>query len=166
MVMDVKPYDIDLVDYGASLHRPYQCFTGHWEGLCKTFDARGAFLESSSAYMNVSWTAENTWHLHEHFDNLFEVGETVFHSDIHVEGKYCHSKNDLVSITGSELTPYNYVFSIESRVIKTLAYNNHYFLDPNTRRIITHKTWGGETHISHLPDSGLHAGGEALRAVP
>ena len=153
VVTDIKPYDMDLgVDYGASLHRPYQCFMGRWEGLCKTFDARGNFLESSSVHMNVHWTAKNTWHLHEHFDNLFEVGETVFHSDIHVEGKYCHSKNDMVSITGSELTPYNCVFTIDSKVTKTLVYNNHYFLDPNTRRIITHKTRGGETHIYQIQD--------------
>ena len=31
-------------------------------------------------------------------------------------------------------------------------YNNHYFLDPDTRRIITHKVRDGKTHCFQIQD--------------
>ena len=37
-------------DYGPVLERPYQCFMGRWEGLCKTFSAGGDFLEASAVH--------------------------------------------------------------------------------------------------------------------
>lgn len=138
--------------YGPPGERPYQCFMGQWEGLCKTFSPAGKFLESSAVHMDVYWVNENTWHLHEHFDNLFEVGETVFHTDISVDGPTCFGKNEYVVIDGTMLTPYNYVFTILSDVSKTTVYNNHYFIDPNTRRIITHKVRDGKTHIFQIQD--------------
>ena len=138
--------------YGESQYRPYQCFMGKWEGLCKTFRVDGDFIESTHVDMDVYWVDSTTWHLHEHFDNLFEAGETTFHTDIKVEGKRCFANSKMISLEGTELTPYNYVFSIDSAVTKTTVYNNHYFLDPNTRRIITHKVREGKTHVFQIQD--------------
>jgi hypothetical protein len=139
-------------EYGIALPRPYQVFMGRWEGLCKTFNPQGIFLEAAAVHMDVYWVDENTWHLHEDFENLFEVGPTVFHTDITVNGKFCFGGTDQLRLEGSELTPYNYVFSIWSDISKTIVYNNHYFLDPNTRRIITHKTRNGKTHCFQIQD--------------
>jgi hypothetical protein len=141
-----------MTRYGPPSPRPYQCFMGKWEGLCKTFTPRGEFVEASAVHMDVSWVDEHTWHLHEHFDNLYEVGETVFHTDIRVDGKVCHAESEMIRLWGTELTAFNYVFTIESRVSGTTVYNNHYFLDPDTRRIITHKTRGGGTHLFQIQD--------------
>ncbi len=138
--------------YGPRSERPYQCFMGKWEGLCKTFSDRGEFLEASAVHMDVYWIDDVTWHLHEHFEKLYGVGETVFHSDIRVDGKYCHGENAMVRLHGTELTPFNYVFTIESEVSKTTVYNNHYFVDPDTRRILTHKVRDGKTHIFQIQD--------------
>ncbi|HCP46538.1 MAG TPA: hypothetical protein DIU15_10865 [Deltaproteobacteria bacterium] len=141
-----------FLPYGESLHRPFQCFMGRWEGLCKTFTPEGSFLESSAVHMDVYWKDETTWHLHEHFDNLYQYGEALFEADFTVNGKYAYAKNDQIEVHSSELTPYNYVFSIDSKVTNTMVYNNHFFLDPNTRRIITHKVRGGQTHIYQIQD--------------
>lgn len=139
-------------NYGVFVHTPYQPFMGRWEGLCKTFDPKGNFLESSAVHMDVYWLDDTTWHLHEHFDNLFEAGETVYHTDIRVTGKTCYAKNEMVSIRGCELTPYNYIFTIESGVTRSTVYNNHYFIDPNNRRILTHKLRGGEPYVYQIQD--------------
>ncbi len=141
-----------MKDYGQTTMRPYQCFMGKWEGLCKTFSPHGQFIEGSAVHMDVYWIDDSTWHLHEHFDNLYEVGETVFHTDIKVDGKFCSAESDQIKIWGTELTPTNYVFTIESGVSRTTVYNNHYFLDPNTRRIITHKVRDGQTHLFQIQD--------------
>jgi hypothetical protein len=138
--------------YGTPTDRPYQCFMGKWEGLCKTFTPTGQFVDGSAVHMDVYWVDDNTWHLHEHFDNLYEVGETVFHTDIKVDGKFCSAESEMLSLWGSELTPFNYVFTINSGISKTTVYNNHYFLDPNNRRIITHKVRDGKTHIFQIQD--------------
>jgi hypothetical protein len=37
-------------------------------------------------------------------------------------------------------------------VSNTIVYNNHYFIDPNTRRIITHKVRDGATHLFQIQD--------------
>ena len=132
--------------------RPYQIFMGRWEGLCKSFTPRGEFKESSAVHMDVYWTGDNTWHLHEHFDNLYEVGETVFDTDITVEGNYCHAESEMINLWGTGLTPFNYVFTIDSAVSKTTVYNNHYFIDPNNRRIITHKVRDEKTHLFQIQD--------------
>lgn len=131
---------------------PYQCFMGRWEGLCKTFTPIGEFLESSAVHMDVYWVDDTTWHLHEDFDNLYGVGPTVFHTDITVADKACHGDSPLAKIEGSMLTPYNYVFTIWSNVSGTVVYNNHYFIDENNRRIITHKLKDGKTHIYQIQD--------------
>ena len=132
--------------------RSYQCFMGRWEGLCKTFDDKGNFLEASAVHMDVYWIDENTWHLHEDFEKLYGYGPAVYHTDIKVDGKFCSGGNEMVQLHGSELTPYNYVLSIESEISKSTVYNNHYFLDPNNRRIITHKLREGKTHIFQIQD--------------
>jgi hypothetical protein len=134
--------------------QPYQCFTGRWEGLCKTFTPQGDFVESTAVHMDVYWlNPERTaWHLHEHFENLYEFGPMVYHTDLTVEGRFCHGENAYVRIEGAMLTPYNYIFTIWSSVTQTTVYNNHYFLDANNRRIMTHKTRGGRTHIFQIQD--------------
>ena len=147
---------ISTKHYGMTPYwmHPYQCFMGRWEGVCKTFSPKGIFIESSAVHMDVYWlNPERTlWHLHEHFDNLYEVGETVFHSDIEVNDRFCVSENALVKIEGTMLTPYNYVFTIWSNVSGTTVYNNHYFIDENNRRIITHKVRDEQTHIFQIQD--------------
>ena len=140
------------VDYGTPLPRPYQCFMGRWEGLCKTFSPQGEFLESAAVHMNVYWIDENTWHLHEHFENLYGFGESDIHSDITVDGKTCFAEGEAVSIEGAEITPYNYVFTIISNLSNSTVYNNHYFIDQNNRRIITHKVRDGKTLIYQIQD--------------
>lgn len=139
-------------NYGPAGMRPYQCFMGKWEGLCKTFSPMGEFLDGSAVHMDVYWVNEDTWHLHEDFSNLYEVGPTVFHTDIKVNGGFCHAENEMLRIHGTKLTPFNYVFTIDSAVSKTTVYNNHYFIDPNNRRIITHKVRDGQTHLFQIQD--------------
>lgn len=143
-----------MKDYriGAEAHEPYQCFMGRWEGVCKTFSPNGEFIEASTVHMDVYWNEDGSWHLHEHFDNLYEVGETVFHSDFQMNGKVCTAKNEAIEVIGVGLTPYNYNFIIESNVTKTTVFNNHYFIAPDQRRIITHKLRGGKTHIFQIQD--------------
>lgn len=139
-------------NYGPPTERPYQCFMGKWEGLCKTYTPEGEFLESSAVHMDVYWLDESRWHLHEHFENLYGVGETIYETPISVRGKYCWANSEMIDLEGTELTPYNYVFTIESRVSASTVYNNHYFLDRDTRRIITHKVRDGKTHVFQIQD--------------
>ena len=141
-----------LNKYGPGSPRPYQCFMGRWEGLCKSFTPDGEFLDGSAVHMDVSWIDDNTWHLHEHFDNLYGVGETVYDTPISVDGKRCWAKGEMISLEGTELTAFNYVFTIDSSVTRSIVYNNHYFLDPNTRRIITHKVRDGKTNLFQIQD--------------
>lgn len=138
--------------YGPPSPRPYQCFMGRWEGLCKTFTPDGELREASAVHMDVYWIDDVTWHLHEDFENLYEVGPTVFHTDIKVDGRRCFAESPQLRLTGTELTAFNYVFTIESALSKTTVYNNHYFLDPDTRRIITHKVRDGRTHLFQIQD--------------
>ncbi|MEQ8673006.1 MAG: hypothetical protein RLP44_30470 [Aggregatilineales bacterium] len=154
--METLADHLNIKSYGDSPHwmQPYQCFMGRWEGLCKTFTKTGDFIESAAVHMDVYWMneAKTLWHLHEDFDNLYGVGHTVFHSDIYVDKKFCQSENELVKLEGSMITPYNYVFTIWSAATKSTVYNNHYFIDANTRRIITHKLRDNETHIYQIQD--------------
>ncbi len=144
-----------MKDYGAARPAtdPYQCFMGRWEGLCKTFSPEGLFLEAAAVHMDVYWVDAHTWHLHEEFENFYGLGKPVtFHTDIQVRGKFCHGAAELVKLEGTELTPFNYVFTIWSAVSQTTVYNNHYFLDPNNRRILTHKIREGRTNIFQIQD--------------
>jgi hypothetical protein len=141
-----------IKDYGAPPQIPYQCFMGRWEGLCKTFSPQGGFIEASAVHMDVYWVDNATWHLHEDFVNLYEYGPAVFHTDIKVVGKFCSANSEQLSLEGTMLTPFNYVFTIISNLSKTTVYNNHYFIDPNNRRIITHKVRDGKTHIYQIQD--------------
>jgi hypothetical protein len=126
---------------------------GRWEGLCKTFTPKGDFVEATAVHMEVYWIDETTWHLHEEFDRFYPLGKAVaFDTDIHVDGKYCWGENDLIRLDGSEITPFNYVFTIHSDVSNTTVYNNHYFIDPNQRRIITHKVRDGQTVTYQIQD--------------
>ncbi len=139
-------------DYGPPTERPYQCFMGRWEGLCKSFSPAGDFLEASAVHMDVYWLDADTWHLHEHFENLYGVGETVYDTPITVDGRRCSARSEMIDLDGTELTPFNYVFTIHSRVSNSTVYNNHYFLDRDTRRIITHKVRDGETILFQIQD--------------
>jgi len=139
-------------NYGPASPRPYQCFMGKWEGLCKSYTPGGEFLDGSAVHMDVYWLDDNTWHLHEHFENLYEVGETVYDTPISVDGKRCFASSEMISLEGTQLTAFNYVFTIDSSVSGTIVYNNHYFIDPNTRRIITHKVRDGATHLFQIQD--------------
>lgn len=141
-----------MKDYGPPLERPYQCFMGQWEGLCKTMSAGGDLLHAARVSMDVYWLDSTTWHLHEDFEDLFEVGPTIFDTPISVEGKRCFATSEAIDVEGVELTAFNYVFTLDSRVTGTLVYNNHYFLDRDTRRIITHKVRGGRTHVFQIQD--------------
>lgn len=137
----------------VSWMKPYQCFMGHWEGLCKTFSPAGDFLESSAVHMDVYWVNPTTWHLHEDFDRLYGYGPIVFHTDIEVKERTCFGDSPLAKIEGAMLTPYNYVFTIWSNASGTTVYNNHYFIDANTRRIITHKIGkDGRTNVFQIQD--------------
>ena len=138
--------------YGPALMRPYQCFMGKWDGLCKTFDPAGEPLHSARVEMDVYWVGDDAWHLHEHFFDLYGVGEVTFHTDIQVDGRRCWADGEQIRLEGTELTAFNYVFTIWSAVSKTTVYNNHYFLDPDTRRILTHKVRDGKTHIFQVQD--------------
>lgn len=139
-------------DYGTPLLRPYQCFMGRWEGLCKTFGPDGVFIESTAVHMDVYWIAEDMWHLHEDFENLYGIGRQVYDSDFRVVGKNCYAENALIKVVGTEITPYNYNFIIDSAVTQSIVFNNHYFLDPNTRRIMTHKMRDGKTTVFQIQD--------------
>jgi hypothetical protein len=152
--MQTLPEHTTLKNYGVTETWliPYQCFMGRWEGLCKTFSPQGDFIESSAVHMDVYWLNATTWHLHEDFDHLYEVGKTVFHTDLTVNQKACFGDSPMAKIEGAMLTPYNYVFTIWSNVSKTTVYNNHYFLDQNNRRIITHKVRNDQTHIFQIQD--------------
>jgi hypothetical protein len=139
-------------DYGTPLVRPFQCFMGQWEGLCKTFDLEGNFLEASAVHADIYWIASDIWHFHEHFEKLYGYGEIVFHSDIKVTGKTCYGEDAQLKIEGTELTPYNYIFRVESMASQSQIFNNHYFIDPNNRRIVTHKLRDGQSHIFQIQD--------------
>jgi hypothetical protein len=144
-----------MKDYGSSRPptAPYQCFMGRWEGLCKTFSPEGEFIESGAVHMDVYWVGETTWRLHEEFERFYPLGRAViFDTDIHVRGKFCHGEAEAVRLEGTGLTPFNYIFTIWSAVSQTTVYNNHYFLDPNNRRILTHKVREGKTHIFQIQD--------------
>lgn len=125
---------------------------GRWEGLCKTFGPDGVFIESTAVHMEVYWTGEDSWHLHEDFDNLYGVGQQVYDSDFRVVGNNCYAENELIKVVGTALTPYNYNFIIDSAVTKSIVFNNHYFLDPNNRRIMTHKMRNGQTIVFQIQD--------------
>lgn len=141
-----------MKDYGLPLPKPFQCFMGRWEGLCKTFDLEGNFLEASAVHADIYWVAPDVWRFNERFDHLYGYGEYVFCSDIKVTGKTCAAEDDQLTIRGTELTPYNYIFQVESRISQSSILNNHYFLDPYNRRIITHKFRNGESFIYQIQD--------------
>jgi hypothetical protein len=141
-----------MKDYGPPLERPYQCFMGQWEGLCKTMSPTGELLHAGRVSMDVYWLDDSTWHLHEDFEDLYEVGPTIFDTPISVDGKRCFATSEAIDVEGVELTAFNYVFTLDSRVTKTLVYNNHYFLDRDTRRILTHKVREGKTHVFQVQD--------------
>ncbi|MEB3882110.1 hypothetical protein [Lyngbya sp. CCY1209] len=134
--------------------KPFQCFMGHWEGLCMTFDAGGNFLESAAVHLRADWLSDTVWRFQETWDNLYGFGKAEFDINLTVEGKTCFGADEKVSITGIGITPENYVFTIESKISQAIVYNNHYFLNSQQRRVITHKLREGKTHIFQIQDFG------------
>ena len=144
-----------MKDYGSTRNPnyPYQCFMGRWEGLTKTFDPQGNYLGCTPVHMDCYWVAPNVWHMDEEFDTLWETQKRqMYNTDFLVECNTTSCENALVKVMGVMLTSYNYNFVIDSAVSKSLVLNNHYFLDPDTRRIITHKMRDGKTTIFQIQD--------------
>ena len=133
-------------------HIPFAVFIGKWQGLSKTFDTEGNFLESSKVHLHISWKDENTFQQIEHIDNLYQVGEVRLVSDIAVNGKTAFAETNHLHLQATELTPDTYLFRVKSAASHTTLHNVHYFLDRNTRRIITHKFKGGETFVFQVQD--------------
>jgi hypothetical protein len=135
-----------------SSHIPFAVFIGKWEGLSKTFDIDGNFLESTKVHMHISWKDENTFQQIEHIDNLYQIGEVRLVSDIAVNGKTAFAETSHLHLQATELTADTYLFRVKSAASHTTLHNIHYFLDRNTRRVITHKFKGGETFVFQVQD--------------
>ena len=132
--------------------QPYQCFMGRWQGACRTLSPLGKPLDTSAVEMDVYWVDEHTWRIDEHFENLYGVGEVRYRADVRVDGKHCFAQTPQLRLEGTGLTAVNYVFTIESAVSGTTVYNNHYFLDPDHRRIMTHKVRDGRTDVFQIQE--------------
>ena len=88
--------------YGPATERSYQCFMGRWEGNCKTFTPKGIFLEATLVHMDVYWVDENTWHLHEHFEN--EIVGYIWHEKLdltQMNAKLYIMPRTFISLSGS-----------------------------------------------------------------
>ncbi|MBW4507841.1 MAG: hypothetical protein KME64_15195 [Scytonematopsis contorta HA4267-MV1] len=139
-------------DRELSTTAPYDCFMGTWEGVCKTFNTEGEFIEESQVQIQANWVFSDLWHFREHFSNLFEFGEVTFELDFQVTEKSCYASSDLLQIEGVQLTPTNYHFTIESQATQSIVYNTHYFITPEKRRVITHKIKNGKTYVFQIQD--------------
>lgn len=135
-----------------SSHIPFAVFIGKWEGLSKTFDIDGNFLESTKVNLHISWKDKNTFQQIENIDNLYQIGEVRLVSDIAVNGKTAFAETSHLHLQATELTPDTYLFRVKSAASQTILHNVHYFLDRNTRRVITHKFKGGETFVFQVQD--------------
>ncbi|MBK1987260.1 hypothetical protein A0J48_006880 [Sphaerospermopsis aphanizomenoides BCCUSP55] len=131
---------------------PYECFVGNWDGVCRTFSPEGEFLEDTKVKIQVNWISANQWHFYEHISNLYQVGKVAYEFDVNVQGKYCYGSSPQIEIQGVQLTSTNYVFTMKSQVSQSTVYNNHYFITPDHRRIITHKLKDGVTYIFQIQD--------------
>jgi len=135
-----------------SAHIPFDCFIGKWEGLSKTFDIDGNFLEATPVHMDIFWKDEETFIQTEHIENLYQVGEVNLKSEIKVNGKNAFAKTSHLHLLATELTPNTYLFRVESGASNTTLHNTHYFLNENARRVITHKMKQGETFVFQVQD--------------
>jgi hypothetical protein len=132
--------------------RFFDCFMGVWEGLSKTFDENGNFLESTPVHMEIRWINAETFHQLEHIKNLYQIGEVALHTDITVNGKTANAKTDHLQLQATALTPGTFLFRVESGVSHTTLHNTHCFLDKNNRRVVTHKLRDGKTFVFQVQD--------------
>jgi hypothetical protein len=132
--------------------KSFECFIGKWEGLSKTFDEQGNFLESSPVHMEIEWINSETFRQLEHIKNLYQVGEVTLRSEIKVNGKTAFAKTDHLHLQATELTSGTFLFRVESGVSHTTLHNTHHFIDKNNRRVITHKLKEGKTFVFQVQD--------------
>ena len=132
--------------------KSFDCFMGKWEGLSKTFDEQGNFLESSAVHMEMKWINDKTFCQLEHIKNLYQVGEVTLKSEINVSGKTAFAKTDHLHLQATELTAGTFLFRVESGVSHTTLHNTHHFIDNNNRKVITHKLKEGKTFVFQVQD--------------
>lgn len=133
-------------------HAPFSIFIGKWEGFSKTYDVAGNFLESTAVHMDIAWCGENRFRQIEHIHNLYQVGEVRLVSEIAVTDKTAFAETAHLHLQATELTPTTFVFRVKSAASGTTLHNTHYFIDANTRRVITHKFKNGETFVFQVQD--------------
>ncbi|QJD99632.1 hypothetical protein HH212_06000 [Massilia forsythiae] len=133
-------------------HVPFAPFIGKWEGLSKTFDINGNFLESTKVSMAISWVDNETFQQIEHIENLYQVGEVRLVSQITVSGKTAFAETSHLHLQATELTPDTYLFRVKSAASHTTLHNTHQFLSPNRRRVVTHKFKDGDTFVFQVQD--------------
>lgn len=132
--------------------KSFDCFMGKWEGLSKTFDEQGNFLESTAVHMEIEWINSEKFRQLEHIKNLYQVGEVTLKSEISVNGKTAFAKTEHLHLQATALTPGNFLFRVESGVSHTTLHNTHVFIDNNNRRVITHKLKEGKTFVFQVQD--------------
>lgn len=133
-------------------HVPFSIFIGKWEGLSKTFDIDGNFIESTAVHMDIAWSGPNRFRQVEHIQHLYQVGEVRLVSEIAVTDKTAFAETSHLHLQATELTPTTFVFRVKSAASGTTLHNTHYFIDTNTRRVITHKFKNGETFVFQVQD--------------
>jgi hypothetical protein len=133
-------------------HMPFAAFIGKWQGLSKTFDINGNFLESTKVSMEITWTDKNVFQQIEHIENLYQIGEVRLVSQITVSGKTAAAETSHLHLRATELTPDTYLFRVKSAASHTTLHNTHYFLGNDKRRVITHKFKDGETFVFQVQD--------------
>lgn len=135
-----------------SERKPFQCFMGQWEGLSKTFDVNGSFLEATQVHMEISWKDSDTFKQLEHIKHLYQIGEVSLQSEIKVTGKTAFAETPHLYLQATELTPDTYFFRVRSGASHTTLHNVHYFINRNHRRVITHKIKDGQTFVFQAQD--------------
>lgn len=135
-----------------NISNPFDCFMGNWEGLSKTFDVNGNFLEATQVHMEIAWKDNDTFHQLEHIENLYQIGQVTLRSEIKVTGKTAFAETSHLHLQATALTPNTFLFRVKSGASHTTLHNVHYFIDANTRRVITHKIKGGETFVFQVQD--------------
>jgi hypothetical protein len=136
----------------SAKHQPFAIFIGKWQGLSKTFDIDGNFLESTKVSMEISWTDNNVFQQIEHIENLYQVGEVRLVSQITVKDKTASAETSHLHLLATELTPDTYLFRVRSAASHTTLHNTHYFLGRDRRRVITHKFKDGDTFVFQVQD--------------
>lgn len=136
----------------VTAHQPFSIFIGKWQGLSKTYDIDGNFLESTKVTLDISWKDNNVFQQIEHIENLYQVGEVRLVSQITVKGKTASAETSHLHLRATELTPDTYLFRVKSAASHTTLHNTHYFLGRDRRRVITHKFKDGDTFVFQVQD--------------